>query len=120
MKKVCSMNKVLERFDDQLVRGTYMYSSSETEMLYADPGHTVEIKTSVAKELFLKGCLIVFEYPESHKIPNDILKPIRFREYNGIGYLLPVQHNSPGSGSPSDSTSVDLYMEFITSPDEAQ
>lgn len=114
------MNKVLERFDDQLVRGTYMYSSSATEMLYADPEHTVEITTSVAKELFLKGCLIVFEYPQSHKIPNDILKPIRFREYNGIGYLLTVQRNSPGTGSPSDSTSVELYMEFITSPDEAQ
>ena len=54
------MNKVLERFDDQLVRGTYMYGSSESEMLYADPEHTVEIKTSVAKELFLKGCLIAF------------------------------------------------------------
>lgn len=114
------MNKVLERFDDQLVRGTYMYSSAAAEMLYADPELTVEIKTSVAKELFLKGCLIVFEYPPDHKIPNDILKPIRFREYNGIGYLLTVTYNSPGSGSPSDSTSVECYMELFTSPDEEQ
>ena len=75
------MDKILERFDDQLIRGTYAYLSNndqETALYaYADKECTQKIDADTLYDSFLKGLNLVSENV-------NILKPISGSLINGV------------------------------------
>ena len=72
------MDKILERWEDHLVRGTYIYMGFDREenvsFAYSDPTCKTRLSSLELKNLFIKGAIVVNN--ESYYL----CKPISFFE----------------------------------------
>lgn len=53
------MNHVVEKYEDQHLRATYVYAKANDAYAYSDSGCTKKINKATLTDIFLKGCLVV-------------------------------------------------------------